>query len=83
MIGIMTIAEGTIDLACGNMPTFFLNLFRVGVFYGMTNEGVKRGMNIARKDNIEAQYQEVADELLKLQNIICTVSDFKEQKEAE
>lgn len=83
MMGAMTILEGTIDAACLNYPSMWVNIFRVATFAGMTSEGVRRGTDVVRREIVEEQYQEVADELLKLQQIICTVSDFQEQKEAE
>ena len=83
MMGVMTIAEGVVDFSCRAFPNMWINIFRVAVFSGMTNEGIKRGVGIVRKEKVEEQYQEVADELLKLQNLICTISDFQEKREEE
>ena len=83
MMGIMTITEVSIDMACSAYPTMWVNIFRLAAYYGMTKEGLQRGVNVVRQDNVEKQYNEVADELQKLQNIICTVADFQEQQEAE
>ena len=79
MMGIMTMCEASIEFACSAYPTLWINLFRIGAFYGMSKEGLQRGINVVRQDNIEKQYNEVADELQKLQNIICTVADFQEK----
>ena len=76
-MGAMTISEGTIDLACGVWPKFWLAVFRVGVFSEMTKEGMIRGTSNLREERIARQYNEVADELVKLQNIICSVTDFQ------
>ena len=83
MMGIMTMTEVTVDFACSSFPIMWVNIFRIGAYYGMSKEGLQRGVNVVRQENVEKQYSEVADELQKLQNIICTVADFQEKQEAE
>ena len=63
MMGIMTITEVTVDFACSAYPTMWVNIFRLAAYYGMTKEGLQRGLNVVRQENIEKQYIEVADEL--------------------
>jgi hypothetical protein len=56
-------------------------LLRGGVYVKMTQEGLKRGVDTVKKDKIQRQYNEVADEVQNLQNIICSVAEFKEKDE--
>ena len=37
---------------------------------------------MVRRENVEQQYNEVGDEIQKLQNIICSVADFQEKSDA-
>ena len=66
VMGAMSIAEGTIDFACGSMPYVWLSVFRTATFFEMSREGASRGRGNVRKEIIEEQYNEVADEIQKL-----------------
>ena len=70
-MGVMAVAEVGIDLACSNLPIVALNTLRSVIYVEVTKEGVQRGTNMVKRDMVEQQYNEVADELQKLQNIIC------------
>jgi hypothetical protein len=80
-MGAMSIAEGSIDYACGSVPYVFLSVFRTATFFEMTREGTKVGKEKIKRDILEEQYNEVADEILKLQNIICSVADFQQAQD--
>ena len=80
-MGAMSIAEGSIDFACGAIPYFFLSVFRTATFFEMTKSGTQQGKLKIRRDIVEEQYSEVADEILKLQNIICSVADFQQKQD--
>jgi hypothetical protein len=63
VLGAMCVLEGTIEFACNSLPLFWINVFRVATFTQMTKEGIVRGQGLVRRDNVEEQYQEVADEI--------------------
>ena len=62
-MGAMSIAEGSIDYACGSIPYVFLSIFRTATFFEMTREGTKGGKLKIKRDIVEQQYNEVADEI--------------------
>ena len=66
IMGMMTIAEGSIDFACGSIPYTWVSIFRGAAFYFMTKEGIHRGKETVRKEIIEKRYNEVADELVSI-----------------
>ena len=53
MMGVMAIAESTVDFTCSAYPTFWINLFRVGTFFEMSKEGIIRGTSKVKKEIIE------------------------------
>ena len=48
IMGIMAVADGSIDFACGAANYAFVNVFRVGFMSKMTQEGIIRGTDIVR-----------------------------------
>ena len=66
MMGTMAITESVVDFSCSSYPTFWINAFRVGTFFEMSKEGILRGTTKVKKELIEDQYNEVADQLQKL-----------------
>lgn len=66
VMGAMAIAEGTIDFACNAFPYVWLSVFRTATFFEMSRVGFERGKGIVRIENVEQQYNEVADEIQKL-----------------
>ena len=67
MIGLLTVFELSVDVACSNAPWALLNSIRVGIFYEMSKEGVTQGMKGIRSDKVEQAYNEIQDEIIKLQ----------------
>ena len=63
----MTIAEGTIDFACGSIPYTWVSVFRGAAFYFMTKEGIEKGKETVRNELVENRYNEIADELVSIQ----------------
>ena len=53
VMGAMSIAEGTVDFACGSIPYTFLSIFRTATFFEMTREGTKVGKLKIRRDIVE------------------------------
>ena len=47
-MGIMAIADGSIDFACGAANYAMVNVFRTGFMGKMTQEGIIRGIDIVR-----------------------------------
>ena len=66
IMGMMTLAEGSIDFACGSIPYTWVSIFRGATFYFITKEGIHRGKDTVRKEIIEKRYNEVADELVSI-----------------
>mmetsp|Transcript_16500 Transcript_16500/g.28021 ORF Transcript_16500/g.28021 Transcript_16500/m.28021 type:complete len:139 (+) Transcript_16500:948-1364(+) len=83
ILGLLTAFEASVDLACSSTPFLLLNTLRIGVFYEMSKDGFLRGISNVREEQIEEQYNEVADEILKLQQIICSVADYQERQDEE
>lgn len=79
VLAVLTIVEGTVDYACGNWPFLFINGLRVSVFAEMSKEGIKQNINSIRQEKIERQFYEVQDEILHLQQIICSVADYQKK----
>lgn len=52
-MGAMSIAEGTIDVACGSTPYAFLSIFRTATFIEMTKQGTRVGKNKIKRDIVE------------------------------
>ena len=75
-MGVMTIAEGTIDFACRSIPYVWVSVFRGAAFYFMTKEGVEKGKDTVMNELVEKRYNEIADELVSIQQLICSVAEF-------
>ena len=76
MLGVLVTVEGTIEVCAGAYNLSVISYLRTGIYIKMTQEGLKRGADVVKKQKIQRQYEEVADELANLQNIICSVAEF-------
>ena len=78
IMGSMSIVDASIAFSCSSFTYVWLAAFRVATFSEMSREGITRGKGTVRRAKVEQQYDEVADEIQKLQNIICSVADFQD-----
>lgn len=68
-------------MAAGGIPLGAMSYLRTGLYVAMTKEGVQRGTNIVKKDKVQRQYKEVADELENLKSIVFSMNEDKNIKE--
>ena len=53
MLGILVLTEGFFEVCAGAMTLSTISLLRGGVYVKMTQEGLKRGADVVKKDKIQ------------------------------
>lgn len=80
-LGILVTIEGMIEVCAGGIQLSAISFMRTGIFMKMTQEGLKRGADMVKKDKIQRQYNEVAEELESLKSIICSVAEYQNEQQ--
>ena len=74
MLGVLVTLDATIELGAGALWLSAISYLRTGIFFKMTQEGLRRGAIVVKNEKTQKQYQEVADELQNLKSIISSVA---------
>ena len=75
MLGLAVTTEGFCHLQLGLIPTSILHLLRGGIYLKLTKSGLTSAATAIRDQNVLDQYNEVANEIENLRNIISTVTE--------
>ena len=52
VLGILVTIEGVIEICAGGLSISIISFMRTGIFMKMTQEGLKRGADIVKKDKV-------------------------------
>jgi hypothetical protein len=52
-LGILVTVEGFFELSAGAIPLSAISYLRTGIYVAMTQEGLKRGAEIVKRDKIQ------------------------------